>query len=136
MITFAERKLLGVLQRQRGPNIVGLWGVFQPFADGLKFILTRTTIPSFAYGGVFLFVSVFSLAVAFLPWAVIPFPSVYCDLNLGILFVLAASSAVCLLGFDMNIPQLFFVFYTPVPSTNCKEQTKADIIVISQMMCI
>ena len=42
-----------------------LWGVFQPFADGLKFILTRTTIPSFAYGGVFLCVSVFFLGGSF-----------------------------------------------------------------------
>ena len=58
----------------------------------VKVYLTRTTIPSFAYGGVFLCVSVFSLAVAFVPWGVIPFPSVYSNLNLGILFVLAASS--------------------------------------------
>ena len=56
------------------------------------FILSRTTIPSFVYGGVFLCVPALSLAVAFVPWGVIPFPSVYNNLNLGILFVLAASS--------------------------------------------
>lgn len=52
--TLAERKIIAAVQRRRGPNVVGFWGLLQPFADGLKLLLKEAIVPSHAYRFLFL----------------------------------------------------------------------------------
>ena len=68
-ITVFERKLLAILQRRTGPNIVGVYGVLQPFADALKLILKETIIPSQSNKVLFYMAPVFTLIFSLLGWA-------------------------------------------------------------------
>jgi len=92
--TLAERKILGSIQRRRGPNVVGILGVLQPLADGLKLLLKETIIPTKANIFMFVLAPLLSLTLSFVSWAVIPFDKgiVYSDINLGILYIFAISS--------------------------------------------
>lgn len=92
--TIAERKIMGAIQRRRGPNIVGFIGLLQPLADGLKLFVKETTLPANANIGIFLFAPLLSFILSLMSWAVIPFAEgiVLCDLNLGLLYLLAISS--------------------------------------------
>jgi len=92
--TIAERKIMGAIQRRRGPNVVGFIGLLQPLADGLKLFAKETTLPNNANTGIFLLAPSLSFILSLLGWAVIPFSkgSVLCDINLGILYLLAISS--------------------------------------------
>ena len=92
--TIAERKIMGAIQRRRGPNVIGYIGLLQPLADGLKLFVKETTFPTSANVGIFLIAPALSFILSLLSWAVIPFSKgiVLCDINLGILYLFAISS--------------------------------------------
>src|SRR5919107_2702827 len=91
---YADRKVWAAVQLRRGPNVVGPWGLFQSFADLLKFALKEPVIPAGANKGVFLLAPVVSGVLALTAWAVIPVNVGWAiaDINVGILYILAISS--------------------------------------------
>ena len=94
MLIYVERKIWASVQLRRGPNVVGPWGVLQPFADLLKFILKEPIIPSARNKGVFVLAPLVSVVLALSAWAVIPVADgwVVGDINVGILYLFAVSS--------------------------------------------
>src|SRR5438094_2985811 len=93
-ILLADLKIWAAVQIRRGPNVVGPWGLFQSFADLLKFVLKEPIIPSGANKGVFLLAPLVSCVLALAAWAVIPtnLGWVISDINVGVLFIFAISS--------------------------------------------
>ena len=92
--TVAERKVLASIQRRRGPSVVGLWGLGQAGADGIKLLVKETILPSNSNVIIFVLAPILSFLLAVLGWAVIPFGEglVLSDLNVGILYLFAVSS--------------------------------------------
>jgi NADH-quinone oxidoreductase subunit H len=93
-VIYADRKIWAAVQLRRGPNVVGPWGLFQSFADMLKFALKEPTIPAGANKGVFLLAPLVSTVLALAAWAVIPVNAkwVIADINVGVLYIFAISS--------------------------------------------
>jgi NADH-quinone oxidoreductase subunit H len=93
-LTFWERKIIGWMQNRIGPNRVGPWGLFQPFADVIKLLLKEVVVPANANRFLFLIAPILSIAPALAAWAVIPlFPGfAIADIDAGLLYVLALTS--------------------------------------------
>ena len=113
MLTYAERRVIGGMQARIGPNRVGPWGMGQPFADVLKLIVKEVVIPSSSSKFLFLLAPLLALIPALAAWAVIPlWPGfVVADINAGVLFLLALSSAgvygIILAGWATNSKYAF-----------------------------
>ena len=94
VLIYLERKIWGAVQLRRGPNVVGPWGVLQPFADFFKFMLKEPIIPASANKGVFVLAPLVSVVLAMAAWAVLPVADGWSisDINVGVLFLFAVSS--------------------------------------------
>src|ERR1700758_2759641 len=93
-ILLADRKIWAAVQIRRGPNVVGPWGLFQSFADLLKFVVKEPVIPAGANKGVFLLAPLVTCVLALSAWAVIPVNAHWeiTDINVGVLYIFAISS--------------------------------------------
>ena len=114
MIIYADRKIWAAMALRRGPNVVGPFGLLQSFADGLKVFLQETIVPTAANKGLFLIAPIVTFTVALIVWAVVPFDVgvVLADINVGLLYVLAASSlgvyGIILAGWASNSKYPFY----------------------------
>jgi NADH-quinone oxidoreductase subunit H len=93
-VIYADRKIWAAVQIRRGPNVVGPWGLFQSFADLIKFVLKEPVIPAGANKGVFLLAPLVTCTLALAAWAVIPVNAgwVIANINVGVLYIFAISS--------------------------------------------
>ena len=94
MIVWLDRRVWGLVQKRRGPNVVGPFGIFQTLADALKYIFKEIIIPASANKTVFILAPIVTMTLALVAWAVIPMSKnlVLADINVGILYLFAISS--------------------------------------------
>ena len=94
MIVWLDRRVWAFVQKRRGPNGVGPFGLFQSLADALKYIFKEIIIPASSNKLVFVLAPVVTMTLALISWAVIPFGEdfVLADINVGILYLFAVSS--------------------------------------------
>ena len=94
MIVWVDRRVWGLVQLRRGPNVVGPFGLLQTVADALKYIFKEIVIPAGSNKIIFILAPVVTMSLALLAWAVIPFgENIYVtNINVGILYLFAVSS--------------------------------------------
>ena len=94
MIVWLDRRVWAFVQKRRGPNVVGPFGLFQSLADALKYMFKEIIIPAAANKVIFILAPIVTMTLALIAWAVIPFNNyfVLADINAGILYLFAISS--------------------------------------------
>ncbi len=94
MIVWLDRRVWAFVQKRRGPNVVGPFGLFQSLADALKYIFKEIIIPASANKAIFILAPIITMTLALISWAVIPFSETFVisNINVGILYLFAVSS--------------------------------------------
>ena len=140
-ILLADRKIWAAVQIRRGPNVVGPWGLFQSFADLLKFVLKEPIIPSGANKGVFLLAPLVSCVLALAAWAVIPMDLgwVISDINVGVLYIFAISSlsiyGIIMAGWSSNSKYPFLAALRSAAQMVSYE-VSIGFVIITVLLCV
>jgi NADH-quinone oxidoreductase subunit H len=94
LIVWLDRRIWGAVQKRKGPNVVGPFGLLQTLADALKYVLKEIIIPASSNKFIFILAPIITMTLALVAWAVIPFGNelVLADINVGILYIFAVSS--------------------------------------------
>ena len=139
--TLAERKLLAVIQRRRGPNVIGVYGLLQPLSDGLKLLVKEIILPSNSNQTLFIIAPMLTFIVSLLGWAVIPFDkyATLAELNLGILYLLGASSigvyGIIISGWASNSKYAFLGALRSTAQMISYEVSLGFIIIVVAICC-
>jgi NADH-quinone oxidoreductase subunit H len=140
-VIYADRKIWAAVQMRRGPNVVGPWGLFQSFADLLKFVLKEPTIPAGANKGVFLIAPLVSCVLAMGAWAVIPanLGWVIADINVGVLYIFAISSlmvyGIIMAGWASNSKYAFLAAVRSAAQMVSYE-VSIGFVIITVLLCV
>jgi NADH-quinone oxidoreductase subunit H len=140
-LLYADRKIWAAVQIRRGPNVVGPWGLWQSFADLIKFVLKEPVIPASANKGVFLLAPLVTTTLALAAWAVIPVSTgwVIADINVGILYIFAISSlgvyGVIMAGWASNSKYPFLAALRSAAQMVSYE-VSIGFVIITVLLCV
>ena len=140
-LTLAERKILAAIQIRRGPNVVGPFGLWQPFADAIKMIMKETIVPTGANRLLFLFAPVLTMVLAMIAWAVIPVNNGWAiaNINVGVLYLFAISSlgvyGIIIAGWASNSKYAFLGALRSAAQMVSYE-VSMGFVIVSVLLCV